>query len=65
MFNLEQKELLHAVIREKDKEHQRLRTLLQSRHTLNATEVFTVRRNIVTLGLEKTFLIQQANDLMN
>jgi len=65
MDSTQQKEIIHAAIREKDNEHQRLRTLLQSHHSLNETELFALKRKIIILAHEKSFLIQQVKDFEN
>ena len=54
---------LHKFIREKDKDYQKLLELLQADPPANPADLFKLKRNIIVLSHEKSFLIQQAKDL--
>jgi hypothetical protein len=55
-------ELLHKMIREKDKEYHDLLEILQY-NSPSGAELFSLKRKIIVLTYEKSFLIQQAKDL--
>ena len=65
MPNSELIKKLHAFIREKDKEYQELIELLQADPPTVPAELFKLKRRIIVLSHEKSFLIQQARDLAN
>jgi hypothetical protein len=62
MTNSESLNKLHQFIREKDKEYQSLLELLQA-DPPSGSELFSLKRKIIVLSHEKSFLIQQAKDL--